>query len=103
MLLNALNPQDTPPLVSESDLLDLSPYKEDVLDKWDQKLAGIYAEYQTHPQCLRPLRLAMEERLTRAFSGAINKLRQIDLGIEEYIWETVGDEKVRDAHAGKNG
>lgn len=41
----------------------------------------------------------MEERLLRAFAGLINQLRQEDLGIEQYIWRSQDDAKVRDGHA----
>ena len=41
----------------------------------------------------------MQERLLRAFAGLINQLRQQDLGIEQYIWRSQDDAKVRDSHA----
>ena len=41
----------------------------------------------------------MEERLLRAVTGLINQLRQKDLGIEQYIWRSQDDAKVRDNHA----
>jgi hypothetical protein len=62
-------------------------------------LTAIFEEYDTHPQRLRPLQAAMEERLLRAFAGLINQLRQQDLGIERYIWRSQDDAKVRDSHA----
>lgn len=99
MLLNALTPPDTVPRVSEDDLRDVSDAKEEALRQWDARLAAIFEEYETHPQRLRPLRAAMEERLLRAFAGLINQLRQQDLGIERYIWRSRDDAKVRDSHA----
>ncbi|WP_363317622.1 phage minor head protein [uncultured Aliiroseovarius sp.] len=63
------------------------------------RLKSIFSQYQNHPQRLRPLRTAMEERLLRAFAGLINQLRQDDLGIEQYIWRSQDDAKVRDGHA----
>lgn len=63
------------------------------------RLTAIFEEYETHPQRLRPLRAAMEERLLRAFAGLINQLRQRDLKIERYIWRSQCDAKVRDSHA----
>lgn len=36
-------------------------------------------------------------------NGQINFLRQNELGIERYRWQTVGDERVRDSHASKDG
>jgi len=35
----------------------------------------------------------------RAFAGLINQLRQENLGIEQYIWRSQDDTKVRDNHA----
>lgn len=99
MLLNALTPPDTAPWVMEADLRDVSDAKEEALRQWDERLAAIYDEYQTHPQRLRPLRTSMEERLLRAFAGLINQLRQQDLGIERYIWRSRDDDKVHDSHA----
>jgi hypothetical protein len=86
MLLNALTPPDTVPNVIEADLRDVSDAKEEALNAWDARLENIFNEYQNHPQRLRPLRTAMEERLLRAFAGLINQLRQEDLGIEQYRW-----------------
>lgn len=99
MLLNALTPPDTVPTVSASDLRDVTDAKTEALNAWDALLESIYSEYQNHPQRLRPLRTAMEERLLRAFAGLINQLRQEDLGIERYIWRSQDDAKVRDSHA----
>ena len=99
MLLNALTPPDTVPWVTEADLRDVSDAKEEALRQWDARLTAIFEEYETHPQRLRPLRTAMEERMLRAFAGLINQLRQQDLGIERYIWRSQDDAKVRDSHA----
>lgn len=100
MLLNSLTPPDTVPTVSASDLRDVSDARAEALNAWDARLESIFSEYQNHPQRLRPLRTAMEERLLRAFAGLINQLRQEDLGIEQYIWRSQDDAKVRDSHAG---
>ncbi|WP_322893908.1 MULTISPECIES: phage minor head protein [unclassified Yoonia] len=99
MLLNALTPPDTVPNVSASDLRDVTDAKKEALNAWDARLESVYSEYQNHPQRLRPLRTALEERLLRAFAGLINQLRQEDLGIEMYIWRSQDDAKVRDSHA----
>ncbi|MCZ0810930.1 phage minor head protein [Roseovarius sp. EGI FJ00037] len=99
MLLNALTPPDTVPWVTEADLRDVLDAKEEALRQWDARLTAIFEEYETHPQRLRPLRAAMEERLLRAFAGLINQLRQQELGIEQYIWRSQDDTKVRDSHA----
>lgn len=81
MLLNALTPPDTVPTVTEAYLRDVSDAKAEALDAWDVRLTSIFSQYQNHQQRLRPLRMAMEERLLRAFAGLINQLRQEDLGI----------------------
>lgn len=99
MLLNALTQPDTVPWVTEADLRDVSDAKEEALRQWDARLTAIFEEYETHPQRLRPLRTAIEERLLRAFAGLINQLQQQDLGIERYIWRSQDDAKVRDSHA----
>lgn len=36
-------------------------------------------------------------------NSALNQQRSQNLGVEEYIWRTAGDERVRDSHASKNG
>ena len=74
MLLNALTPPDTVPTVSASDLRDVSEAKAEALNAWDTRLESIFSEYQNHPQRLRPLRTAMEERLVRAFADAMPNL-----------------------------
>lgn len=99
MLLNALTPPDTVPSVTESDLRDVSDAKAEAVDVWDARLARIFSQYQNHQQRLRPLRTEMEERLLRAFAGLINQLRQEDLRVEQYIWRSQDDAKVRDGHA----
>lgn len=98
-LLNTLTMPDTAPMVSEADLLELSEIKDAALVQWDERVERIYEEYHSHQQRLRPLRIGMEERLLRAFSGAINQIRQQDLGIERYIWRSRDDNKVRSTHA----
>lgn len=36
-------------------------------------------------------------------NSALNQQRQQNLGIEEYVWRTAGDERVRESHRSKNG
>jgi SPP1 gp7 family putative phage head morphogenesis protein len=36
-------------------------------------------------------------------AGDLNRERQTELGIEEFVWRTVGDERVRSEHADYNG
>ena len=40
---------------------------------------------------------------TSKFMGKLTELRQTELGVEEYVWSTAGDERVRPSHASKNG
>lgn len=40
---------------------------------------------------------------TSKLNSALNEQRQRNLGIEEYIWRTAGDDRVRDNHKSKNG
>ena len=37
------------------------------------------------------------------FNGALNQRRQEDLGIDSFIWRTMGDERVREEHQDYNG
>ncbi|MEM0949738.1 MAG: hypothetical protein AAGK37_20235 [Pseudomonadota bacterium] len=102
MLLDALADAYEQPLIAQ-DLPDVSDATSETLNEWDQRLTAIWAEWNSHPQRLRPVRLAMEERLLRSYGGLINEIRQRDLGIEQFIWETVGDERVRAAHSARSG
>ncbi len=36
-------------------------------------------------------------------NSALSQQRQQNLGVEEYVWRTSGDERVRDNHRSKNG
>jgi SPP1 gp7 family putative phage head morphogenesis protein len=40
---------------------------------------------------------------TSKLNSALNQQRSQNLGVEEYIWRTAGDERVRDSHKSKNG
>lgn len=40
---------------------------------------------------------------TNKLNGALTKARQEDLGVEEYVWDTSGDERVRPSHAELDG
>lgn len=37
------------------------------------------------------------------FNAALSEARQTNLGIQEYVWVTSGDERVRESHAANNG
>lgn len=101
MILHSLTPPDTPPVVTVSDLRDIEDVKTEALEQWDTRLEAIFSDYHAHPnadQRMRTQRMAAEERLLRAFAGAINQLRQDDLGITHYIWRSEDDAKVRHSH-----
>lgn len=102
MLVDALADAYDPPLTVQ-DIPDISGATDETLAEWDRRLAVIWVEWHSHPQRLRPIRLTMEEHLLRGYAGLINEIRQRDLGIEQYVWETVGDERVRAAHSSRNG
>lgn len=40
---------------------------------------------------------------TSKINSALNQQRSQNLGVEEYVWRTAGDERVRDSHKSKNG
>ncbi len=40
---------------------------------------------------------------TKKLNSSLTKLRQQELGVEEYIWQTVQDERVRPTHHANNG
>lgn len=49
-------------------------------------------------------RIAIESvRATRRLKQSLDEKRQRNFGMEFYVWRTVGDDKVRDAHAALNG
>ena len=85
--------------VSPDNLPDVSDAVEQTLDEWNSRLTVIWAEWNSHPQRLRPIRQSMEERLLRGFTGLIGELRQRALAVEFYVWRSEDDEKVRRAHA----
>lgn len=45
----------------------------------------------------------MEETLLRRFASILNQTRQAALGIDQYIWTTAGDNRVRSSHASREG
>lgn len=103
MLQDALTPLDTVPRFTGDDVMDVADAKDEALKEWDARLRSIFSQYQSHPQRLRPLRIAMEERLLRGFAGLINQLRQENMGITHYVWRTREDDRVRSSHATRHG
>lgn len=103
MLLAALNPPDEPPIITEADLPDPIEARTAALNAWDENIARIWTEWKNLPPRFKPQREAMEEPLLRRFSSIVNQTRQTELGIEQYIWQTAGDKKVRSHHAARDG
>jgi len=40
---------------------------------------------------------------TSKLNSSLNQQRSQNLGVEEYVWRTAGDERVRDSHKSENG
>lgn len=40
---------------------------------------------------------------TKKLNSSLTKLRQQELGVEEYVWQTAGDERVRSTHKANDG
>jgi len=62
--------------------------------KWDIRLAVIWQEWSQQPQ-LPLIIAAMEEALLKAVGLTLNELAQRHLGVEQYIWRSRDDSKVR--------
>lgn len=97
-ILTAIGSSFTPPLTG-TDLADVSSARTETLEEWGRRLETIWAEWHSHPQRLRPLRQSMEDGLLTGFRGLVNELRQRALGIEQYVWRSRDDARVRDSHA----
>ena len=37
------------------------------------------------------------------YHSSLNRVRQTNLGVEEFVWDTVNDERCREAHAERDG
>lgn len=98
MILGVIGDTFTPPLTA-ADLAEVSGARSTTLAEWDRRMEAIWAEWHSHPQRLRPVRQSMEDGLLTGFRGLINELRQRALGIEQYVWRSRDDARVRDSHA----
>jgi len=85
--------------LSAADLADVSGDKAAATEAWAERLETIWADYGERPSRFNSVRRAMEENLITSFSGLINERRQRALGIDQYIWRSRDDEKVRHVHA----
>lgn len=57
---------------------------------------------QTGKSTTKRARLIARDQSSK-LNSALNQQRQQNLGVEEYIWRTAEDGRVRDSHANKNG
>ncbi|RVT84225.1 hypothetical protein DXV76_11085 [Rhodobacteraceae bacterium CCMM004] len=94
LLLAAIGDAFSPPLAID-DLADLSEARGAALDAWDRRMDALWEEWESHPARLRPVRQAMQEGRALGFRGLVNELRQRALWIEQYVWRSLGDGRVR--------
>ncbi|WP_161489484.1 phage minor head protein [Sulfitobacter sp. EhC04] len=85
--------------LSAADLADVSGDKAAAIQAWSERLETIWADHGERPSRFNSVRRAMEENLITSFSGLINERRQRALGIDQYIWRSRDDDKVRYVHA----
>lgn len=85
--------------LSAADLADVSGDKTAAVLAWSERLETIWADHGERPSRFNSVRRAMEENLITSFSGLINERRQRALGIDQYIWRSRDDSKVRHEHA----
>jgi hypothetical protein len=81
------------------DLPDVSDIRLAMLAEWESRLAAIWAEWNSHPQRLRPVRASMEVTPLSGFASLVSETRQRALGVEQYVWRSRDDAKVRHSHA----
>ena len=86
--------------LSATDLADVSGDKAAAIQAWSERLETIWADYGERPSRFNSVRRSMEDNLITSFSGLINERRQRALGIDQYIWRSRDDNKVRHEHAG---
>lgn len=85
--------------LSAANLADVSGDKAAAFQAWSERLETIWADHGERPIRFNSIRRAMEENLITSFSGLINERRQRALGIDQYIWRSRDDAKVRHTHA----
>ncbi|MCW1956351.1 MAG: phage minor head protein [Roseobacter sp.] len=81
--------------LSAANVADVSGDKVAAIQAWSERLETIWVDYGDRPSRFNSVRRAMEENLITSFSGLINERRQRALGIDQYIWRSRDDEKVR--------
>ena len=93
------------------DLIKTIPH--DALGKMNDIVYDGYIQGKTATQIMRDIQKVYSVSRKRArfiardqvakLNGQIQRAQQMDAGIEEYIWSTSGDERVRDSHRKLNG
>jgi SPP1 gp7 family putative phage head morphogenesis protein len=71
-----------------------------VKGKRHEELAEIF--YELGQSTFRRAQLIARDQITKMFSD-FNRIRQTSVGIEEYVWSTAKDERVRETHAENEG
>lgn len=74
-----------------------------VKDKLGARVEDLAAELQDGLAFTRARANLIARDQTLKLNGQLTRVRQQNAGIEEYIWTTSGDERVRDDHASKDG
>ncbi len=85
--------------LEEDDLPGISGDAEDILANWEARITTLWQEWSERPSRFASLRHAMEDSLLASFRGLINERRQRALGVDQYIWWSQDDAKVRTLHA----
>ena len=86
---------------------------EDTLPGFHKKLSAmmakdkhpeeIHAEIMKYFDVTRSKAMLLARDQTSKLNGALDQHRQTQMGVEKYIWRTMGDERVRDSHRKANG
>ena len=88
------------PSLTAADLADARGDIDAALAEWERRVEVLWDQWPERPGRLTPLRRSMEASLIASFAGLINERRQRGLGIDQYVWRSQDDAKVRDLHAG---
>lgn len=91
----------------------ISTIPSDTLDKMEDIVYDGYTNGRTTTQMVKDIQrtygiskrhaVLIARDQTAKLNGEIQRYQQMDAGIEEYIWCTTGDERVRESHAALNG
>jgi SPP1 gp7 family putative phage head morphogenesis protein len=87
----------------EVGLVPVGADMDEALRRWNERSLVIWEEWAARPDRIAAIRRMMEEDLLRAFASLVNERRQRALGIDQYVWESRDDARVRDLHAAHDG